>query len=243
MKKENGTEFKESVKEIKEDIPKKGSNIKNIVIFLVCVLIVVGMILYFTLKDDTHSPLDQNTTNTMPDSMSSFKYNDYYFARIDNGLWSTSMPNYTDGDGNPFVIMFHKTPFEVRDITVNGNLTSFLPSNKTYVTLQMDKAERNKYLIGATSDLVIKLASTAYFIQGQILFNPIIACEKNNVPACNMTEIVNCEDKSKKVIFFMETEDKPSITATENCIVLAGKGEDYVRLEERLLYSWYGIMK
>lgn len=216
----------------------------TIVVISVLVLLAASIAAYYLLPHSTGLIFfnGKNSSSGIPDGLTTFQYNGFYFVKTDIGSWSTALPNITDTDGNPYLVAFHSTPFEVKDLPVYGNLSAFLPSNKTYVTMDMSTVEGNEGLIAGVYELSIKLASSAYFIQGKTLFNPEIACDSDNDHACKLTEIVNCEkDKDKKVIYFMES-DKASITATENCIVLSANGDDYIKVVDRLLYSWFGIM-
>ena len=164
-------------------------------------------------------------------------YNGYYFAELDNGLWSTSVGKYDDKD---FVLVLHNTPKEVEDIYVYGNLSSFFPSNLTYLSYNPETWERSPSLKVALMDLSLKLAGSAALFQDD-LFNPTIVCSENKADVCNEIGVSNCESGGK-VIQFVEA-DWRSIAINGSCITLYSDVDSFTEVEDRLLYSWFGVMQ
>ena len=176
------------------------------------------------------------------DAPSTLAYNGYYFAKLDNGLWSVGLPKFVDDMGVPYTLIVHHTPKELEYISVDGDASSFFPSNKTYLSYDPEVWGRSPSLKVALMDLSLKLAGTAKLLQGDVLFNPKIVCSENKDDVCDVVGVVNCGNESEKVISFLEAGED-SIYVYGNCITLSAKKEDFMKVSDRLLYAWFGIME
>jgi len=167
-------------------------------------------------------------------------YNGYYFAKIDN-FWTVKI------NKTPYIYISHLryNPRELKDIPLLGNLSDFLPSNKTYISFYPKENNANVNL--ALAELAVTLAESFIVIQNTT-FNPKIVCASDLDPSCTAPDenneslpIMNCTTSDKTIVF--EESNTTRIIVNETCIHVFSTDDDMIRSSERLLYSLYGIMK
>jgi hypothetical protein len=224
MKKEiNKKEVEE--KEIEEQKINPKDNLKTISILLGITIIIIALIIFLSLN---------NNKEQIPNT---FTYNNHHFAKVDDGLWSFGI-NYNE---QLIGILIHNTPLHLEKIEVIGDLKSFLPSNKTYLSYQTESWDNDPSLKIALGDFGVKLAGLAPLIQGNIFFDPTYVCTVNNDDVCNTIGTINCDNEDEKVIMFIE--DKITyITIENNCIKIHAKKNEFIKGTDRILYSWFNIM-
>lgn len=167
-------------------------------------------------------------------------YNGYYFAYAE-GLWTTQLQRGVFSQQ----AYFRSSPKDVEDIALEGNLSSFLPANTTYIAFYPKEKMGNVNL--ALSQIAVTLADAYVLLQDEP-FNPIIVCADTSMPECTMPDhtgvplpIKNCSDASKTILF--EEANEAKIIANETCIRLQGPSENIIGVADKMLYVWLGIME
>jgi len=167
-------------------------------------------------------------------------YGNYSFAYI-KPFWVTRISK------NNFNYDFHAryTPYELEYINISGNISSFFPSNNTYISFYPyeDMGKLNL----AVGELGFVLADAFVIIQGSV-FNPKFACSTSNRPdVCkyndtngNLILPKNCSDKNNTIIFI--NSNTTEIIANSTCIKLYSPKEDSIKVAERLIYYMLGVM-
>jgi len=157
-------------------------------------------------------------------------YNGYSFITL-GGVWYSRVQK-----GNTiYDVTFNYDPKTVEGIPVEGTISpDFDKDNDLYITFDTNVTGA-KYIAVANSGLSTSL------IKG-FQYNLTASCTNNESSLCRKTGVVNCGDENRSVIYFKES-NITKITLEENCITIQGYGPEIIKAKDRLLMSWYGIIK
>lgn len=155
-----------------------------------------------------------------------------YFTFDKEGLhWKTT---WVRGE-QQYILRLRHWPGELEDIKVTGKLNQiFNNSLDIYLTFNPE-GEEFSYMALAATELSLN-------INKALARNMIGACLTNTTADCYNRPIVTCEDKDKAVIYLKEAEN-PKVILSGNCMIIEGSKEGIVQAAERILYTWYGIMR
>ncbi len=160
-----------------------------------------------------------------------YMYNGFEFRNV-SGSWNTKIQrNNTDWVYN---IPLRYGPRDLETIPINAYPKVF--SNYTSIFVTFDPTERELgYTALAAAELTINMA--------QVLdITPVAACIKNETNACLTRPIVECNSTQLPTIFIKISEE-PKVTIKDNCITVEGKGESLMKAIDRLLLTWFEVMK
>ncbi len=215
-KKAEVREGAKKVKGTKEEVEKKGNEIKYIIYSIVSI-IGIFLILLFASKlsvgEEKH-----------------YVYNGFDFYK-QNDVWYTQIQ--PPGEGKLYNLQLRYGPKEVEDIPIIGNPELFLGVNALYMSF--DPYSENVQYIG----LAIGDIDTALIKVGGIAIHT--ACTVQDNDACVNVSIKNCDNTNEPVI--VVGQDRVAFVEHDgNCLKVYGKDMDVVRAADRLLLYWYGIM-
>jgi len=158
------------------------------------------------------------------------EYNYYTFDK--EGLhWKTKWVR----NDQPYILRLRYWPGEIEDITIIGKLNQVFNSSKNIYLTFNPEGSNLSYVALAAAELSLNINSAL----GR---NMIAACLVNNTVECHTRPIVTCEDKDKAVIYLKDAET-PRVILSGNCMIIEGSKEGLVQAAERILYTWYGIMR
>lgn len=160
------------------------------------------------------------------------EYN-YFTFEEEQGMWKTTIQK---GE-QPYELVLRFNPYEVENITYEGNLTpEWFMNPPIYITFDPDtEPEQMKYLALAASEVGLSL------VRG-IGVNISAACTKNITEDCMNQTIVACNDTDKSVIY-LKIGEPNRLFIENNCVTLQGKDFGILKSVDRLLYEWYGIIR
>ncbi|MGM5485181.1 MAG: hypothetical protein ACQEP1_04905 [Nanobdellota archaeon] len=182
-------------------------------------------------EDNLEKDLEEDQGNETEEF---FRHNGHNFTRGENGLWLTKI--------NGSVVNFRYRPSELKDVKLVDDPQGFLPSNETYISINVSKFEGNKDLITSSTDLLGKLASNAFLLQGDVLFNPKIVCNEDNHDSCKELGVVNCDSDTEGKVIRLVYGENNNITLEEDCLTLTAKEGEMKKVVDKLLYSMYGLI-
>jgi hypothetical protein len=202
---------------------KRSDEIRNLVIFLVVLMVCAGGAYLIYLK--MFLPLKQGPGN----QTESYEWNKFEFTKGINGLWKTEVQV-----GNRLItVPLHYGPREVWKIDIIGNLSHSFDEGPVYITFDPLKGNQNMTALAA-GELSLNI------VQG-VEREVIAACAVNETIPCATRPIVDCRDTDKAVIFLLES-NQTSVAEYGNCIVVRGNGLNLLKATDRLILYWYGVM-
>lgn len=196
----------------------KDSKLANWMIFALS-LILAGTVLYASLWQAWHRGLPKTET---------VEYNGFKFEHIE-GLWYTQW----EKGGKVYSVPLRFNPYQVENVTVLGAINASFNRPQMFVAFDPTK--------GNFSIMALSAAELSLSMVRALGVKPVAACTKNET-ACQDRPIVSCPYQNATVIL-LQNEGDPAIWLRGDCIALLGSGFDLVRSVDRLLYSWYGIIK
>ena len=157
-------------------------------------------------------------------------YNGFSFVKVD-GLWWTEI----NRNGETLLkVPLHFGPKEVKHISFSGQIgPDFNKGSEIYIAIDPTIADPHYSL--ALSELSFNVAKGIDRI-------PVGACTKENDACVNRT-IISCENNPGKPVVELFLSSKTEIALSDSCIKISGEGYELVKSVDRLLYTWYGIMK
>jgi len=186
-----------------------------IAVFLVSILVYAG-IMYFSPKE----PAPERIT-----------YNEFTFVK-QGGLWYTNWQK----EDKVFILSLRYNPKEAEQVSILGRIdknSTFDNRDVIYITFDPLGNDLSHIALAATElSLNLKRALDV---------NVKAACIVNETLACKDRPIITCDDTDKAVIFLKEDPESDMIL-TDNCVTLQGDGMEIMRVVDRILYIWYGIM-
>ncbi len=212
----------------------KDQGTKNLMIAIG--IVVLAFVVLFSVKliikdpkPDTPSGLVVKTLEGEENPETNYMYNGFVFVK--NGpLWQTQWRS-----GNKqYNIMLHHGPKELENITITGDIDDRFHSDEVYVTFNPLGNDLN-YVALSAGELSLSLVRALNVM-------PIASCDRNETPACKIRPIVNCINTDSAVIYLKE-DPEAKVDLKGNCIVLQGKGKDIIKVTDRLILQWYGIMQ
>jgi hypothetical protein len=158
-------------------------------------------------------------------------YNYFEFYKV-NDMWHTEWQN---GD-QVYDVGLRYSPLEVQNVTVTGiGLNSTFRRLPQYITFDPDENQSDmKYIALGVGELGLNMV--------RALGSKIeMACTKNLTEACADHPILTCDNDEG--IYYIRTAEQPRVILAGNCLILEGKELDLIKAIDRILYSFYGIIK
>ncbi|MBW2999471.1 hypothetical protein KY339_02260 [Candidatus Woesearchaeota archaeon] len=205
---------------------------------LITIAIIIGFfVALFLIKyikgpktTDTIDDLVDKTIKGEIDESKGYLYNGFSFVKQE-GLWFTQIQK--KGTSNVYNVQLRYGPKELENITIQGNPNEFLDLTAAYITF--DPVGRDlSHVALAASDLSSNMAVV-------LAITPVPACTKNETGACKDIPTITC-DNTKNPVIFIKEDAEAKIIHDDNCITLQGWGMDLVKVVDRLMLGWYGIM-
>jgi hypothetical protein len=132
-------------------------------------------------------------------------------------------------------IPFYTLPLEAETINISSIVTNTIKESY-FVTLAFDPNS------GAENLPVIELArfDLTQYLDGKIVSSAVtnLSSEYASLPLADCT---NATLKTPVIIF--NISNTAGVVDADSCIYLNGKGRDILRLRDRILYSYYGVIK
>ncbi len=164
-----------------------------------------------------------------------YMYNGYSFVYVD-GLWWTEVNRF----GTLLKIPLHFGAKDVDDIPVTGTLDqAFNKGEIVYIAISPETT--NKYYTLGLSELNFNI------IKG-IDRSIEAACTENN-SICDNRTIISCENTQGKPVVELELTNYTNSTGSGkiefkgSCIKISGQDYELVKAVDKVLLTWYGIMK
>ena len=202
------------------EISEKEKDRKSTIYFLIAVGIIIFLIGGILLIKHFYKPIIKNPT---------VEYNNFIFEKKEN-LWFTQVQI----GGQLYNVPLHYNPYQMQNVSITGKIDQRFGNGSIYVT--HDPAEGNLGFVAVTTAELSLNMVTAF--QSDL----IPACARNFTEACSIRPIINCENTNKGVLYVKEA----NVTKVElkgNCVVIQGQGLELLRAADRVLYSWYKVMK
>ncbi len=238
LEKKNAQEEKQQIEAaVKEDVPKKNNDARNV---LIMVAVLLGVFVLFTGGFSAYNKftgaavidtdyLHQMNYQGKLDSTRGYMYNGYSFV-FNQGLWYTEVKE----TGLITKIPLHFGPKNLTQIPVTGTLDpNFNKGDIVYVAIDPEFA--NKYYTLALSELNFNI------VKG-IRRKPSGVCTKKN-DICEERDILSCDNNQGKPVIELKWANETKITSQGTCILVQGKDYGIVKAVDRLVLQWYGIMK
>ena len=158
-------------------------------------------------------------------------YNNFEFQKI-GGLWYS---NWQQGD-NVYILSLRFNPAETEEVKILGSLhenSTFNNRDTIYITFDPVGDDLTHVALAA--------AEISLNLNRALGVNVTAACTSNESIACHDRPILTCNNTDKAIIFLKESDESKMIL-TDNCMILQGHGMELMRVVDRILYQWYGIM-
>ena len=200
--------------------PSSQKRITIVILAIVCVLIVVFFLSRFGIE------------KLRAVQKNEIVYNNFVFTNSD-GVWFTDWQH----NGLLYKISLRFSPLDVDTVPVIGLLNVSVFNNRTlYIVFDPNSKSNFEYVGLAAGELGLNLARG----MGR---NPVIACTTNQTTeeGCKDKSPINCQN-TKGVIMLDNTGDA-LVSLNNDCVLLKGDGLELIRAVDRLLYTWYGIIK
>lgn len=219
-----------------QEIEKVGKK-SNLYFAVMAGAVILGFILLFTLPplfnpersltlDEMH---DKNLERKLPPEQG-YLYNGFSFVSIEDS-WFTRFKHR--GTGQEYSIQLRYGPRELQHVAIQGNASTLLKYNATYITFD-PTGENLSYVALAAADLSLNLHNVLHI-------TPVAACTKNETEGCKNRPIVTCEGQYPAIMVH-SINLTPGVYARGSCIVVRGEGLGLLEAVDRLLLEWYGIM-
>jgi hypothetical protein len=151
---------------------------------------------------------------------------------------------------------YGKYKFELVDnqymTKINGKPTFFysLPTQVDYINLSSSVTNKIKeaYMVMLTfnpqDNASLQIIDLVRFDFSQLLDKVIVNGVLSSSEAYPDFPIITCANATLKTpVLIFNISDNTSIVDVDNCIYLNGRGTELVWLRDRLLYSYYGVIK
>ncbi|PLW79736.1 hypothetical protein C0585_06235 [Candidatus Woesearchaeota archaeon] len=216
------------MKEKKPAYVKNRKKTKNVDYISIALFLIALLAFFYFVYDYQQDRIQQSIPEE--EKIISYSYNGHDFTK-EAGIWYTQI----EKNGVPYIIMTQYGPLEVENETISYN-TNFFPrltraGEDIYITF--DPREENK------SDVAI---AGVNFKQGlTIVYNV------NVKPACTINDtgcpiVQTCNSTDKGVIEIIRDDDARG-EYEGNCLKIYGKDQDLIKITNRILFEWYGIIQ
>lgn len=228
---------KEDVKHEKK-VPVKGSGDKVFIAAVVFILLLIGVMFsvrYFIKPvPQTLDELNEENIEGNLEPEEGYLYNRVYSFVKTGGLWFFQLKS-PSGEAE-YNIPLHFGPRELEDIVPEGG-TGPLFTNTTDIYVTFNPLDPDlQYTALAVSELDQNIITSF----GK---KPIAACDRNETEACFDRPIVTCDNINATPVIYIRYNETTRLILQDDCIVIQGKGIEQVRLVDRLLLQWYGVME
>lgn len=156
------------------------------------------------------------------------EYNGFKFEHIE-GMWYTKWQK----GSTIYSVPLRYNPNQVQDVKILGALDQSFNRPQMYVSFDPNK--------GNFSVMALAAGELSLSMVRALGVTPIAACSVNH-SVCMDRPIVACPMQNATVIM-LENEGDPAIWLKGDCVSIRGSGLDLVKSVDRLLYSWYGIIR
>jgi hypothetical protein len=131
-------------------------------------------------------------------------------------------------------VYFYALPYEVSYINISDVANSKLKSS-VYVVTTFDPSSSNE----STSAIELVRFDLAKFMKGKYIVNAVMS----STSAYSALPVLGCENATagSPVVVF-NVSDTTSVNVVGECIYLNAKGVDFLRIRDKLLYSYFGVL-
>ncbi len=213
---------------------------KALLIILAVVILIIALLfgLAYLNKDTVPKTIDELHTLNLQEKLDpsvGYIYKGYSFVKQD-AVWYTK---FNSPSGNlEYFLNFRYGPKELETLPIKGtlDLEKFNNASHYFVTFN-PLGKEFSYL---------RVARFDYDSQMLKVFSktPKSACDRNatnQTTACQDIPVITCDNTDEMVLYFVEAQNI-SLEYRDNCIIVEGKGLDFVKGVDRVLYNLYGIM-
>lgn len=159
-----------------------------------------------------------------------YLYKGFSFVRA-QGLWYTEV----GGEENTvYKVALHYSPKELESIKITGKINSTFQDAKSFFITFDPEDENLQYIALSAAELSLNLAKA-------IKVMPVAACTKNITEACYTRPIISCD--SDAPVIYLKQDNETALNLKGNCVEISGWREDMVKVTDRLILQWYGVMK
>ena len=223
---------KHEVRDVEEDDLDKRSQRNMIITIGIIAIVVIGFIAFNFFDEPEPQTIDdifQQALDGKLDEDVAYIHNGYVFVNI-MGSWMTRL-----NVGNEIIeIPLHFGPRDLEEnITIVGTVDERFTNNPNLFITFDPNSTQMKYIALSAAELSLSLAKG-------IKVSPIAACTSNET-VCEGRPIVTCNSTNAPVIY-IKKDKETMIVQSGNCVILTGNEWDLVRVVDRFLLAWYGIM-
>lgn len=223
----------EKTPEESKDDPKASSKANMYLLIGLCIIVLLFVAVFasriFVRQEDiTIEGMIAKTLEGKENPETNYMYNGFVFVKV-GPLWYTQWKV----DSYIFNVPLHHGPLELEDVRAEGQLDARFSTGSYYITFDPYGSDFSYVAVAAgeigrnlVEGLGAKIKSSCY----------------QNHTVCAGKPIITCENTNESVIFIKESED-PKIVMQGNCLVLQGKGDELLKVTDRVILQLYGIMK
>ena len=188
-------------------------------IAIIGAVVLAAIIMYASFWQVTNKDIPKTET---------ISYNGFKFEHIE-GMWYTKWQK----GSTIYSIPLRFNPEQVQEVKILGELGQSFNRPHMYVSFDPNK--------GNFSVIALAAGELSLSMVRALGVKPIAACSANHT-ACMDRPIISCPTPNATVIM-LENEGDPAIWLKGDCVSIRGAGLDLVKAVDRLLFSWYGIIK
>ena len=203
---------------------------KNVDYFTLSLFVIImGTLTFLVANPDMINFNKDNITKVIIEE-TSYIYNGFNFNK-EAGIWYTQI----ERNGLPYIIMTEHGPKEVENMLVSykGNIFNTLTRSGNTIYLSFDPTQENK------SDVAVAAVDFAKGLSIVYRMDVESACLVN---ATECTQIQTCNTTDKAIIEIIK-DDNPRAEYEGNCLRVYGKNTDLIKVVNRLMFEWYGIIQ
>ena len=223
----------EKTPEEPKDDPKAGSKANMYLLIGICVIVLLFIAIFalriFVRQESvTIEDMIAKTLEGKENPKTNYMYNGFVFVKV-GPLWYTQwkVDNYI------FNVPLHYGPLELKVVIAEGQLDERFNTGSYYITFDPYGSDFSYVAVSAgeigrnlVEGLGAKIKSSCY----------------QNHTVCAGKPIITCENTNESVIFIKESNES-KIVMQGNCLILQGKGEELLKVTDRVILQLYGIMK
>jgi len=203
---------------------------KPVIIFGILLLVVFSGVYFIPiLLDDNSSSIEQ------------YYFNGFLFEEL-GPLWYTQIQV-----GSELLdIPMHYGPRELLDLDYSNSTADDVRDFFDYVREFVDDSDKRflSYLTFDPEDnlsvVALAAAELSFKLRQTSRIRLVSACTKNSTD-CSDRMIITCDNTDFPVIY-LNDNDESYVNVTDNCLEIAGRGPELMKLTNRVLYSFFGIM-
>ncbi len=160
------------------------------------------------------------------------EYNGFQFVKIGN-TWFTQWSR----EGVVFNLEFRHPPWDVENISVNGNVDARFQRDFMFMTHDpTDNASRQTAFVAVASADLTSVLTNIFDKKGIVP-----ACTANITESCHDRPIATCSTNAS--VIYVKVSSETGIFLDGNCVTFQGTEENLTKAVDKGIYQWLNIIK